>query len=240
MPDRLESNGTPISRDFLTSRHSENTGTMRFNDSTHRGSFLGLESKSEIDGGKILVKQNAKGAPIYDRKYGNHGKKNEGKQHKNKNHESALDANLDIIDDNERYLLRSPVTSKTVDLALSPGTSHTLAYPLNPNRNMLGNPQGNSNTLYRNSKRLESIRGNMHEDQELHANDIDQSKSRTDTMKSISDPSGTEGPSYTTLIPGLGHFAGIHGFGLADSELSSRSNFSRPPASTRKSMVRPC
>jgi hypothetical protein len=151
MPDRLESNGTPMSRDFLTSRHSENISTMRFNDSMNRGSVLGLESKSEIDAGKILVKQTANGALIYDRKYGNHGKKNEGKQHKKRIHKSALDVNLGIIDDYEKNFLRSPVTSKTVNLALSPGTSHTLAYPLNPNRNILGNPQGNSNSLYRNS-----------------------------------------------------------------------------------------
>lgn len=237
MPDRMESNGTPMSRDFMTSRHSENISTMRFNDQMNRGSFLGLESKSEIDGGKILVNYTANGAPIYDRKYGNHSKKNEGKRHKKRNHKSALDANLENIDDNERCLLRSPRTSKTVNLALSLGTSHTLPYPLNPNRNILGNPQGNSNTLYRNSQRMASIAGNMHEDQEFQANNIDQSKCWTDTMNSISDPSGTGGPSYSTLIPGLGQFASIHAFQPADSDFTSPSNFSRPQTSTRKSML---
>jgi hypothetical protein len=140
-----------MSRDFLTSRQSDNTGTMRFNDSMYRGSFFGLESKSEIDDGKILIKHTANGAPIYDRKYGNHGKKNEGKQYKKRTQNSEVNANLGIIDDNERYLLLSPDTSKTVNIAPSPGTSHTLAYPPNPNRNIVGNQQGNSNTLYRNS-----------------------------------------------------------------------------------------
>jgi hypothetical protein len=173
-----------MSLDFLTFRQSENTGTARINDPTYRCSILGLESNSEMDDGKILIKNTANGAPIYDRNYGNHGQKNEARQLPKKTHGSVMIGNLGVINDNERYFLKSPTTSPTFKMALSPGTSHTLATAPNPNRNELGNPQGNSNTFYRTS-----IAENMHDDQDFRGLDTNQSKGEIDTMNTISDPS---------------------------------------------------
>ena len=91
-PDNPESYGTPLSNDFLTSKQSDYTGTVKDNDSSRGDSIFMVESKSEMEDFKTL-KNPLNSKALYDKRYGTPRKKNTGIPGK-RAHGSMMNTNL--------------------------------------------------------------------------------------------------------------------------------------------------